>query len=124
MRIWLLVIAACGSSPRAAEPPPANTAAVIAAPTGFATELATFRAAAGKPWSPANQPAIDAAEIVFAQIAWIGMTNETVTAALGKPDEVAGDRWRYIRHNGESGVIRVLRFDADRVRAVEIHKTQ
>jgi hypothetical protein len=215
MRTWLLVLAACGSAPRATEPPPANTSAVtpavdpaiaaaplivrgratiaatrdghigsievaailegaappvvsfISAPTmadgdaiyflepegdkfrvlqridaskerdviaqlaatrgapaAFASELATFRAAAGKPWSPQTQPAVDAAATVFAKIAWIGMDPATVRAALGEPDEISGENWRYVRHNGESGVIRVLRFDRGRVRAVEIHRTQ
>jgi hypothetical protein len=94
------------------------------APTAYAAELAIFRAGATKPWTPASQPAIDAAETVFSKISWIGTTEATVTAALGKPDGIKGDRWEYVRHNGESGVIRALRFVGGRVRAVEITLTQ
>ena len=97
---------------------------VASVPTRFASELATFRAGAGKPWSPANGPAMDAADIVFSQISWIGVTAQDVEAALGKPDSVTANAWHYMRHDGESGVSRVLHFHADRVSAVEIQMTQ
>jgi hypothetical protein len=102
----------------------AQLAATCEAPIGYKAELAIFRAGAAKPWTPASQPAIDAAATVFSKICWIGMTEATVTAALGKPDEIKGDRWDYVRHNGEMGVIRSLRFVGGKVRAVEITLTQ
>jgi hypothetical protein len=88
-------------------------------------DLAAFRAGAGQAWSPDRTPAAAAAERVFDHIAWTGATEQTVLAALGKPDDVLPDgRWRYVRHTGEAGVIRLLRMAGGRVTAVDIVRTQ
>ena len=67
MRIVLfLIVAACGSGVPAPATPPANHAISAPAPathhvpTGFDADLAVFRAAAGKPWTPDNAPAMAA----------------------------------------------------------------
>jgi hypothetical protein len=107
---------------------PRVIAAIRATPTidrSYDADLATFRAARGKPAAPANAPARDAAQRIFDHISWIGASTQLVTASLGPPDEVTPDhRWRYERHTGETGVIRRLRIEDDRVVAVDIVLTQ
>jgi hypothetical protein len=103
---------------------PAPRAAWDAAIRAHAADLDTFRRGAGKPWTPAEAPAVAAAAKVFAEIPWIGIDSAAVRQHLGPADEVKGDTWQYIRHQGEAGQIRVLHFAGDRVIRIEVHRTQ
>jgi hypothetical protein len=127
---WLAI--ACGTPTETASgAAPVSAAATApvdttpeAIPSAFEQDLAVFRDARGKPWSEALQPAVDAARRIFDGIPWIGRDAASVERALGPPDERGERGWRYIRHNGESGVIRVLRFDGGRVVGVDAEPTQ
>jgi hypothetical protein len=92
-------------------------------PADVAAALVTFRAGANKPGTPAEQPAIDAANLVFAKLPLVNMASDEVRGLLGEPNAITtldGDqRWRYLRHNGEGvGTIFVLRIHDGRVATI------
>jgi hypothetical protein len=90
-----------------------------------ATDLEVFRRGAGKRWTPSEASAVRAAAAVFADIPWIGIAASEVEAKLGPADEKRVDgSWSYVRHQGEVGVIRLLRFANGRVSVVEVVATQ
>lgn len=98
-------------------------------PRAVADALATFRAGAGRPGTPAEQPAIDAARIVFARVPLVGMPAGEARALLGDPSAVNvldGDaRWRYLRHNGEGvGALTVVRIHDGHVLTVVSFPTE
>jgi len=97
-------------------------------PEPVADALATFRAAFGQPWSPAQQPAVEAALVVFGQIPIVGLEPAQVELLLGPPDDrrTLADKtyWTYYRHNGEAGAVHRLELGNDRVVAIERIPTQ
>ncbi|MBX3155644.1 MAG: hypothetical protein KF773_06575 [Deltaproteobacteria bacterium] len=114
------------------EPPElqAPTTSTYKAPPDVARALATYRAAATAPGTPAQQPAIAAAQLIFARVPFVGMPAAEVRTLIGAPSatstEPGGDeRWRYLRHNGEGvGAIHVLRIHAGAVASVVSFPTQ
>lgn len=95
-----------------ASPPPASLAA----------DFATFRAAPA--WGNGNNVGIEPAVKILTNWSMIGSSPAQIKAALGEPHTVEGDRWHYMRHNGESGAIFWLRFEHERVVVVDIGRTQ
>jgi hypothetical protein len=80
------------------------------------TELAAFHA---------RKDALDATRKIFATVPMTGATTRDIRGALGAPTELLPDgRWRYTRHDGEQGAIYALRVVNDRVRVIEIHRTE
>jgi hypothetical protein len=103
-RAFAIVLVLAGAASAAPYKPPADVASA----------LATFRAGFGKAPTPAEQPAVDAAQIVFKRVPLVGMAVGEARTLLGEPSAVNvidGDpRLRYGRHNGEGvGSIHVLR---------------
>jgi hypothetical protein len=90
--------------------------------------LSVFRATEDAPPSQAQEPAIEAMRTVFAEVPLVGMTATEVRSLLGPPhgQNTLGRQmwWDYSRHTGESGEIRRLRFEDDRVVKIEIVPTE
>jgi hypothetical protein len=104
-------------------------ASTYKAPAEVAKALATFRAAYDKPGTPAEQPAIEAARVIFERVPLVGMASGEVRELLGAPSEILvidGDpRWRYLRHDGEGGgALLVLRVHEGRIATVVSFPTQ
>jgi hypothetical protein len=104
---------------------PPSAAVVDESTRRLASDIQTFRAASGQPWSPSQSPAVDAARTIFAELPVAGRPVDDIVAALGEPDVRNPDgSIEYVRHMGEAGVIRRLRVRDGRVSAVEIHQTE
>jgi hypothetical protein len=116
-REWADAIGAAAAAPA--------QATVDKATAALAADIATFRAAAGEPWTPSQTPAVEAARRIFDHLPLAGRMVADVEATLGEPDTKHADgSVEYVRHMGEVGVIRRLRVKAGRITAVEIHLTQ
>ena len=105
--------------------PPPDAAVVDETTRRLASDIQTFRAAAGQLWSPSQTPAVAAAGVIFAELPIAGRPIDDVVGTLGEPDARHPDgSVEYVRHMGESGVIRRLRVQGGKVTGVEIHLTQ
>jgi hypothetical protein len=122
LRVLLMLAALAAAAGSAAATP-------YKPPRDIASALATFRAGANRPGTPAEQPAIEAAKIVFARVPLVGMPAGEARALLGEPSTIVvldGDaRWRYLRHNGEGvGALTVVRIHDGHVATVVSFPTE
>lgn len=98
-------------------------------PSAYDSDLATVRSFDQQaPWTPQSQPPKVEAARVFAEIVWIGRTEDEVLRLLGAPmqrsEKAVGTVWEYAYHSGEHGIVRWLVMNEGRVTSMFVVPTQ